>query len=1017
MKTKIISGVCAFIMFCTLALFATACGEPNNNTSQNTAPTIASVKVDVKDNSFEIENEKINTTFAENKKINLSKDNFNVTITYSDGSQNTNYTEYTLETNIPQEVSATPAGQYYVKIKNGETELKVIEVNVAKAQLDGFAELQNANISTHYTGSAISGIDLINAQFNNLIENNNAFIEVADNSQTEAVAVNEYSITFNANSNYVFEDNSSSITCSWKIEKRVILLNLTSNNIHFNVQELEDPENMGEYYLEAIPVGPNYSFAFEDDINGNNSALISSLVTPIGETTATTIGSHNFTVSLNDGNSASYCFKTTEYAEVVNDALLVTYNIIPCVIPKATLTDGSNPHFSYDNGYDIEPEYKTVGEYSYITKYLYDREINNGLSARNASSEPYNITLKVHDYNENITTKCFIFEDDVDNENITCIHDISYNFYIDRIDFEQDVSDITDQIILNKNYSNELTLGAVNAKKGSSEFASDSLDYLYGRGMLYDNAFIDINYYIDEEDKKMDANTPLAQNAEGYNIWLIYIHNYWGDKSGDYNPAYANYNYVLIPAKLIVGVARIDVEASWSVVNNTTSQVVENSYVKYNANNNYSINPSVRDYLDVNTSQIQTSNITYYYCETQSGRYTETDTINKAGWYYAVAQISCNENYALFINSNPASTITSTKFQIQKLDITLEVVYSGSAVSGNYQGKYFSYHTGSEKEINYIVRIKGLTTNDIEITQNSLEGQDAVAELTDEIEYCNSGSEFDYETAVDKSLVGYYRLTISAQINSINYNVNVAEFVVIWQIVPNEIDVSAVTWNTGDNFEKVANGDYSSVLLENIPLGAIPVIHYATKENDILQNGTNIDNPTNLPYGLNYAYVDSFAPMEDVDGWENVTFNNEDHIIGSALTYDDETEDYTASKGKLFTLKEMQISIDDFIWIKNYTVSDYCTGSININFADVANGGIDFMVQHLDSTTYSNENFTITYTLQVNENPAENVDGLPNIPKQVGEYVISATITITSVDYVFEDETKTATLDLIVTII
>lgn len=1037
MKTKIISGFFAILMLFTLTAFAISCGEDNNQEESNPNPpnqiSITNISIEVKDNSFDIsEDYKINLVYEENKTLNINKDNLNVSLTFSDGNTTSDYTEYDLDSNVPSPIEA---GSYSVKIIKDNTVLKTISVIILKKEIKGFETLTQTKISSPYMAKTINGINLINKDFDNLIQNNAEYLIIDNNSTIEASNVGEYHITFTAKPNYIFAGNKESVSCNWQIEKRIIKVNLNSLSIRYNVHtESLDMENPDELSLVADYVGPqvNYSFADSDE---DNNEFIKSLINVEGSTTANTIGEHNFTITLSDANSSSYCFVNQENATITENSIKVTYNVIPCIIPKPILIDSVNgkaPHYKYvPFGYGIEPQYEMENsDFDWVLKFVLNSTVNNGIAAINASQTPYQITFSAKEG----MAQNFIFEDDANNENVTGLTEFSYDFYIDKIDYVNEQiwvsSDkdnyIDEKIIINFNYTPGATIEILNVRNSANfaennVYSSSTKAYFLTHGMMNSDSYINFA-------ETVDLTETLTKGR--HLITLIYVHSYYGDiTSNTYDETKANYNAIEIPAVIDVGSTKIDIQVSW-LVNNTDSSSLEFSY----DGNSHPLTAEVSDIYNTHTDKIKPiTKYRYYYCSTENGTYSQVEEIKNVGYYYAEADVFSNdENFELYMGQEKATTITSNTLHILPKKITLNANYSGTAISGFQQKTYFSYYTEANKTITYSVSINGATNSDIVVTPDNIENQSIINSITGSYEYSETGEENSFESidGTTISAIGYYKLFVVIEIDDVNYIITNSNFQNIfeinWIIVDNNIDVSNVAWKNVDSVAINDNNNYIDYLLTNIPIGALANIHFANKEGDILQN--NKINTGTLQTGINYAYLDATKPFiafDGVDGYENVSFivdGLDTSLTGCDLNYNTENN-YTYTQGKLFQITKASkvIATEDMVWLLNYNYQNPdLIDSATIKLSEIHGNTFHLTIQHKDSKNYPNNFFNIAYRTTFNDGEENILDqDIQDVEllKEAGTYIISAIITIKdSSEYTFDTGTKETVITLILTL-
>ena len=1066
MKTKVLNSLFAIILFIGVTFFVTSCGEEVNNNNQPIVDkSVTSVDVNVLDNSFSISSDNFAfITYEENKILNLNKENFDVTVNYSNGTKAEHYTDYQLESDVPNPIAV---GNYHINISIDSAVVAQINFEVQPKMVSGFDQIQNqGTLTTHYTGEDINAIDLFNAQYNNFLEENKDYYTISSDSVTQASAIGNYGITLNAKDNYAFEGiGTASVNLYWTIVKREIVVTLDSKTFMFSpsLQNVSDDPEKPEYTISANAVGPEMTYYFKDDLeNPIDSTLVESLFTYLNALKTTSINPEAIQVKIKDEYADNYTFADNDYGySTSGDILNIRYEVTPYLLDRPTIQNGNNHHYTFDyNHIYVEPLYngKTVTEYEQdgedlpLEYYLFDYSCNYGFDAVNANSMPYHASFTFNgetDFSYNFRFK------DAPDDNLSL--SFEYDFYIDKKPFTNDyqlndfytVGDILDEddtenyiganITIEVIYQDNLDISYINARNHANfnlnpYYTSASKAFFYNHGLLNEDSYIDFDTSIYEQ----YAQTTLE--AGTYNITLIYVHSYNPDSIElSYEADWANFEAITFPAKLVIKPAEININSSntfWLINYDNEEKYLDAVYDNLTYNGlSHTVTAEINaDYISLS------GDYTYYYNTEYAGTYNYISEIKKAGYYYAKINIkSTNKNYTTSMNA-----ITSRKFHIKPQDVTINVSFSGTAESGWQNDTYFSYYTGENKTIDYCIGINFDVDNTVIITASNLNenNQKVITSLNNislVYEYSNDGGENYSELVgdnIDLSQIGYYKLTLTYNYDNINYNIGSSLTTVVeeWQIIDTTIDVSAVDWTLETDFEYTGTDDYP--LLENLPLGVFASIYYAyyDADLDILKTSSN----GTPQIGENYAYINNFYALSNIDGAldnnnnPRITFTGKDaSFFGTDFAYNssyeedpDNEEKYTYTKGKFFNITKIHIQLSDMQW--SYTADGetiYVSGTeAGVEIDKSVESVAESLVFAMNYNSEINNNiFSIVYEYQTEDMPdPEEVEGNAiYVPLTVGEYTLKATVTINANytdTFAFYDGTDTIEITLDVSI-
>ena len=633
MKKKIFSFLLMFCLMLPCAFLLSACGNKpkKEETSVSVSISQSSQYYNFYDGQY------LN---LQQEERNFTKDDFIVTIYYSDTSQeNTTDYSFTVDeglTSLDENTNFYNINFFRKDQRFATITCKVVKPDEELPTLTGLrkdGDVYYLNQELRYNGEEQSAIDYISTSesgitLRTLITEGKVTYNV-DGGTVSATTANvfyddEYSYnTFilSANDGYTWKDNGTEIkdiTIKWQIKRQILETPTVTSDVEF---EYAYQINSGN--LEGVERGLTFDYKGNEELINDNGTKLSYA------------GEHSWRLELYD--SDNYAFldgeQETNYLDYAWKITPKKLNVNDVLIDDATHLVETEYHYTY-TGEEIKPTLNIDAD----CPVFYINYANSGEASDNA----YNVEVSVNSNlffipdGESSVLNNFVW---ANGDKIDINYRKSLEFYIDKAQVVAPNGFKESSIEFNSQeydpYGNTLYNFYLTNDSSYSSFTTETLSALNDLGMF------DYTAGFEWADENQSLNV-------GANEAVLY---WFSSKVGNYKDNY-------IPLEITVNVeitkAKAKVEAIWSQNSDTnkwTIQSLENEYV-----NNV------------------IENITYktYYSETEYSTSKEAENLTDAGYYTTIATLPENANYEYYLDENgEAITTLSKQWSIDKTNIDL----------------------------------------------------------------------------------------------------------------------------------------------------------------------------------------------------------------------------------------------------------------------------------------------------------------------------------------------------------
>lgn len=634
MKKKFLMILLAIGFVLPCGLFLVACGS----TPDEKVATSLSVEISETSQYYQYyDGQCLNLT---NNERNFTKDDFVVTIYYSDNSkeitQNYNF-------NADEELSVYDGTTNYYNIyffKNDQQfatiMVKVEKLNEELPTLTGLRKDGDAfylEQELRYNGEEQSAIDYIGTSENgvtlkSLIDENKVSISLGETiSATDANDFYDGEYSYNtfilsAKDGYAWKDNETeikNIRIKWQIKRKILETPTVTSGVEFEYAYQMDNGN-----LEGVERGLTFDYKGNESLINDNNVKLSYA------------GEHSWRLELYD--SDNYAFlngeQETNYLDYTWKITPKKLNINDVLIDDDSHFNGTDYRYTY-TGQEIKPNLNISADCPVFY-------INYGNSGE-ASDNAYNVAVSVN-------TNLFFIPESVsvlnnfvwaNGDKIDINYSKNLEFYIDKaqvvapngfdeisIKFNSQAYSADGNKLNNFNLTND----------SYSSFTTETLNAL-NKLQMFDNS-TGAGFEWEDGNQSLTVETNKAV--------LYWFSSRTGNYTNNYIPLTINVNVEITKAKAVI-------DPSWS--QNTAT----NEWTIQSLNNNDDVN-AVIDYITYKT----------YYSETGYSTSAEAENLTDAGYYTTIATLPENTNYEYYLNEDgePITTL-SNQWSIAKTNIDL----------------------------------------------------------------------------------------------------------------------------------------------------------------------------------------------------------------------------------------------------------------------------------------------------------------------------------------------------------